>query len=139
MKHRKKTMAFVLCIFLFTVLFFQVDIVISKEKIERIVIGERFKIHSNVLNENRTILVSLPKGYQKSKRSYPVLYLLDAEFFFQQAVATVEFLSDWPEYLRNQGIPQMIIVGIVNIDRNRDYTHTHAPRHLSVFLSSKMS
>ena len=87
---------------------------------------EKVKFHSRVLDEERTILIHLPKGYSSSEKKYPVLFVLDAEFFFQQAVSAVEFLSEL-KYINVQPIPQMIIVGIVNVDRNRDYTPTYSP------------
>jgi len=93
---------------------------------EKITLGERVEINSKVLNENRRILVRLPEDYHRSKQKYPVLYLLDGEFFFQQAASAVQFLSELA-YIRNQPIPQMITVAIVNVDRNRDYTPTFAP------------
>jgi len=95
-------------------------------KIDEIDNDEKVKFHSRVLDEERTILIHLPKGYASSGKKYPVLYVLDAEFFFQQAVSAVEFLSEL-KYIDVQPIPQMIIVGIVNVDRNRDYTPTYAP------------
>ncbi len=94
---------------------------------EEIVIGEKAEIRSKVLEEDRRIWIRLPQDYRRSKQKYPVLYLLDGEFFFEQAAAAVRFLSEL-EYIRSQPIPQMIVVGIVNVDRNRDYTPTYAPK-----------
>lgn len=96
------------------------------QEVEDLTVGERITVHSKVLDEDRTVLVALPKGYSDSKARYPVLYMLDGEFFFYQAAAAVNFLSECT-YLRTHPIPQMIVVGIVNVDRNRDYTPTHAP------------
>jgi predicted alpha/beta superfamily hydrolase len=93
---------------------------------QQIVIGEKIDIRSTVLAENRRILIAFPGDYQRSKQKYPVLYLLDGEFFFEQASAAVRFLSELG-YIQTQPVPQMIVVGIVNVDRNRDYTPTYAP------------
>ena len=120
------TFTFILSFLYFVILFALPGITASQVETEEIVIGEKVKIHSDVLEEDRTLLIRLPQDYEKSKQKYPVLYLLDAEFFFQQASAAVQFLSE-NDYIRNQPIPQMIIVGIVNVDRNRDYTPTYAP------------
>jgi predicted alpha/beta superfamily hydrolase len=98
----------------------------QEQEMQDLIIGERFTIYSQVLAEDRTILVALPKGYHDSEKRYPVLYVLDGEFFFYQAQAAVQFLSECT-YIRTHPIPQMIVVGIVNVDRNRDYTPTHAP------------
>jgi len=104
----------------------KMEAMFSQAKIEKIVSGEKVKFHSRVLDEERTILIRLPRDYASSGEKYPILYVLDAEFFFQQAVSAVEFLSEL-KYINVQPIPQMIIVGIVNVDRNRDYTPTYAP------------
>ena len=101
----------------------------SQINTEEIKIGEKAVIKSVVLDEDRTILIRLPKDYSASEEKYPVLYILDGEFFFQQAIGAVNFLSEC-SYIYNNPLPQMIIVGIVNVDRNRDYTPTHAPNQL---------
>jgi predicted alpha/beta superfamily hydrolase len=97
---------------------------------ESVLAGEKITLHSTVLGEERKVVVRLPEGYDTSESRYPVLYLLDGEFFFQQAAATVQFLSEnaYVHYAAiNQPIPKLIVVGIVNVDRNRDFTPTHAP------------
>jgi uncharacterized protein len=81
--------------------------------------GERVTLHSAVLDEDRVVFVSTPASYDGQRR-YPVLYLTDGQFNFDQARSTVGFLS------RNVLIPQMIVVGIVNKDRTRDLYATRA-------------
>lgn len=80
-----------------------------------ITIGKTTTFHSEILNEDRILEIHLPKNYEESK-TYPVLYLLDSYFNFSHAVGTVEYL-----YL-NRLIPEMIIIGIKNTNRNRDLT-----------------
>ncbi len=126
MKRKHDTLTLILCIFLISILFLNPDISNSQSKSEQIIIGDKIVIHSDILNEDRTILISLPKDYGNAKMKYPVLYILDGEFLFQQAIGAVNFLSECG-YIYNNPIPQMIIVGIVNVDRNRDYTPTHVP------------
>ena len=83
------------------------------------VIGERVNFESEILNEERTILVYLPPTYNFSDSKYPVLYLLDGGFHFHHASGIVDFLA-------SQGLmPQTIVVAIVNTDRNKDFTPTH--------------
>jgi len=96
---------------------------------ERIVIGEKITISSKILNEDRQILVHLPQDYEYSDNKFPVLYVLDGEFFFYQAIGAVQFLSEC-SYIYNNPIPKMIVVAIINVDRNRDYTPTYAPNQL---------
>lgn len=101
------------------------------EMTRELVVGEKLVVKSEVLEEDRIILVRCPKNYEVSDKKYPVLFLLDAEFFFYQAIAAVEFLSECG-YISPKPIPEMIIVGIVNVDRNRDYTPTYAPKQRKV-------
>jgi predicted alpha/beta superfamily hydrolase len=56
--------------------------------------SDKITFHSQVLGEERTVLVLLPDGYENSSRRYPVLYVLDAEYLFQQAASAVQFLSE---------------------------------------------
>ena len=100
---------------------------VAQIKTEKIIAGEKIKLHSKLLNEDRNIIVRLPENYHNSEQGYPVLYLLDGEFFFLQASSAVQYLSELA-YIRNQPIPEMIIVAVVNVDRNRDYTPTYSPK-----------
>ncbi|MBS0029915.1 alpha/beta hydrolase-fold protein [Chitinophaga sp. 22321] len=78
------------------------------------------RIFSKVLQENRMLWISTPVGYNDSGEAYPVLYLLDGEVHFKYTDALVE-------YLVNRGrMPPVIIVGIVNTDRRRDFTPIHS-------------
>lgn len=84
---------------------------------EPVPIGTFRLLHSNVLNEDRTLLVCLPEDYEKDAASYPVLFVLYADQirgYFAEAVNVVDRLS-------SEGtIPKMIVVGIANVDRYRD-------------------
>jgi len=82
----------------------------------RITIGVTVKIHSDVLNEDRDILIYLPDDYTHSQRKYPVIYLLDGNYFFLPTAGMVEFLS------KINNAPKMIVAAIVNTDRFRDFS-----------------
>jgi predicted alpha/beta superfamily hydrolase len=88
---------------------------------EPITVGERLTIASKVLGEGRTILVSTPPGYGRGQQRYPVLYLTDGDAHLTHTRGTVDFLA------RNGLMPQVIIVGITNTDRNRDLTPSRVP------------
>ena len=85
---------------------------------EDVVLGKLIRMESDVLGEERQIMVYLPRGYEQTTTKYPVLYVLDGRTHFQHASSTVNFLS------RNGRIPQLIVVAIVNVDRTRDFTPT---------------
>jgi len=76
----------------------------------------RATLKSNVLGEERQILISTPAGYEKNKQSYPVLYMTDGDAHIGHTASTIEFLA------RNGRMSPMIIVGISNTDRTRDLT-----------------
>jgi len=71
-----------------------------------IVIGKRIALPSKVFNQEMSISVYLPAGYETSGLKYPVLYDLNAFAYFLYAAGTVELLT------RNIEMPEMIIVGL---------------------------
>lgn len=77
-------------------------------------------LRSKVLNEKRTLWIYTPTGYATSNEKYPVLYLLDPDLNFAYVTELEKFLSD------KYRIPQLIIIGIVNTDRARDFTPLHS-------------
>jgi len=77
------------------------------------------KLQSEVLGEERTILVRVPARYAYSTDKFPVTYMLDAHPPQNAMMAGILDQQTWA----NQ-IPEMILVGIQNIDRLRDMTPT---------------
>jgi predicted alpha/beta superfamily hydrolase len=97
----------------------------AQEKDPAIKIGEKFTLHSNVLNEERPFWVYLPESYNskaQTPEAYPVLFLLDGDALFHTATGVVEFMSR----NGNDQIPELIVVAIPNTNRNRDLTPTHS-------------
>jgi len=92
----------------------------SQDSVKPFVIGETRTFESEILNENRTLNIYLPEGFDKTK-SYPVIYLLDgsANEDFLHIVGLVQF------YKMQFNMPDFLVVGIANVDRKRDFTfHT---------------
>ncbi|HEV7891972.1 MAG TPA: alpha/beta hydrolase-fold protein [Pyrinomonadaceae bacterium] len=83
---------------------------------------EQLVIKSQVLGEERTILVRTPAGYARSSEHFPVLYMTDGDAHIQHTSSTISFLA------RNARMPEMIVVGITNTDRTRDLTPTRVER-----------
>lgn len=83
---------------------------------------ERIVIKSQVLGEERVILVRTPAGYARGAERFPVLYMTDGDAHIQHTSGTVSFLA------RNARMPEMIVVGITNTDRTRDLTPTRVER-----------
>lgn len=98
---------------------------------ENIVIGKYDKIFSNVLNEERTLLVRVPKGFEHSKVKYPTLYVLDGYLStFITAVADIARI----EY----EISPMILVAIANTNRNRDMIPDNEAQKFLKFMTSEL-
>jgi predicted alpha/beta superfamily hydrolase len=96
---------------------------IDQIKTEPIIVntGISFKLHSKVLNEDRTVMIALPEGYDNNTRKYPVFYLLDGQWGFNFKAQTIDWLSN-PQYGM---IPQMIVVSLhTGENRTRDLTPT---------------
>lgn len=91
--------------------------------------GEKNSLHSKILNEDRPYLVYLPPSYKANRdhapQKYPVIYLLDGEWNFEWVCEVAQFMGD------TQKIPELIVVGILNTDRERDLTPTHATNNVS--------
>lgn len=86
-------------------------------------IGTKHKLHSNILNEDRGYWISLPDSYhdgQSSHRTYPILMVLDGNIHFKSKAGLVNYMSS--DTYRSWRIPEMIVVGVQNVDRRRDYT-----------------
>ncbi|MDQ1085525.1 alpha/beta hydrolase-fold protein [Siphonobacter sp. SORGH_AS_1065] len=91
-----------------------------------------FSLFSKAVADTFHLFVRLPPSYPRSpKRSYPVIYLLDANAYFDQV-----------SELSSSSIPESILVGIGYKDaylmdslRIRDYTYPAAPASDSLMLS----
>lgn len=76
------------------------------------------RVHSEKLGEDRRLNILLPPGYEKSSERFPVLYVLDGsahEDYFHVA-SLIDFLATYGV------MPKTIVVGISNVDRQRDFT-----------------
>jgi enterochelin esterase-like enzyme len=89
----------------------------AQEDNEDIVVGNYRKIHSRVLDEERTLLVNLPRGYEETAIGYPVIYILyggQVRNYFAEALHITTLLN-------TTRMPPVIVVGITNTERYRDY------------------
>ncbi|WP_371186667.1 alpha/beta hydrolase-fold protein [Thalassotalea maritima] len=83
---------------------------LSANALAQTFLGKTLTIDSNVLGQQRELLVSLPSNYQTEKfYHYPVLYITDADSQFNHIAATIELL--------NGTISPMIVVGIKQQER----------------------
>lgn len=73
-------------------------------------------IHSEVLNQDRELIIYLPesaKDPSRRKEQYPVVYLLDGGASFVPFVGMLKMYSEMND---TKILPEMIVVGIPNID-----------------------
>ncbi len=82
--------------------------------------GKKDSIVSAILNEKRFIQVVLPAKYKPgSADKYDVLYVLDGD-------SNTKLAADMQRFIEEQAyMPPIIIVGVLNVDRDRDLTPTH--------------
>ncbi len=72
-------------------------------------------LDSKPLDERREIFVRTPPGYDPDNRLYPVVYVLDGERNFEYVASYLDYMYD------NDTYPEMIVTGVRNVNRNRDY------------------
>jgi len=77
--------------------------------------------HSSNLDEERTLLVHLPLDYHNTDAHFPVIYALDATSHDQDVLRACTILRLAHHF------PDVIIVGVVNEDRNKDLTPHYIP------------
>lgn len=90
------------------------------------------KFQSNIVKAEYQLYISLPRNYEKETESYPVVFVLDADYCFPIVHQVVRFLSDHDE------IKPVIVVGVAypgvaqekfgplhKLNRTRDYTPSH--------------
>ena len=79
---------------------------------------EKLTLNSELLGEERELVVYLPANYKEAKHRFPVLYLTDGDVQGTHTKGTLDFLAKFDQ------APDMIVVGIVNPRqlRERDLT-----------------
>lgn len=87
------------------------------------VVHTQHKINSQILGEERTILVRVPANYVGRDEKFPVVYMLDAHPPQNAMMAGIIEQQFWGGMM-----PEMIIVGIQNTNRTRDLTPTKTER-----------
>jgi tetratricopeptide (TPR) repeat protein len=84
-----------------------------------LVIGKYRKLHSSVTNEDRILSVWLPRSYEETTLSYPVvcvLYGQNTTAYLMPTITACDMLS------AGGAVPEMIVVGLANAERYRDYS-----------------
>lgn len=106
--------------FLFLLLFARLG---YSQTSDDVVVGSKYSIHSDLLDETREYWVSLPDSYHldsESHKTYPLLIVLDGQSHFRFVSGMHHFMSASRSGSRR--VPEMIIVGVASTNRERDYT-----------------
>lgn len=111
MSHLVSRKAIQASVFLFVIVFSQV----SAEPITAAERTEKLRVFSEALDEEREIYVLAPEGFDAGNEGYTTIYVLDGEWSFPLVSAYFDYLSRWNR------IPKVVVTGIRNVDRNRDY------------------
>lgn len=85
-------------------------------------LGKTVTMDSEILGESRELHIILPDDFNPEERSYTVIYVTDGE----KRTNMVKSVADFIKYAKMMS--QSIIVGIINIDRERDFTPTNMER-----------
>lgn len=104
----------------------------AQKKGAPITIGTNYTINSKILNQDREIQIYLPDSYGSSKEKYPVLYILDGQWFFSSGVSVQKALRT-PD-----AIPEMIIVGIKNSNPLRRTLFDEEKEKFTSFLKNEV-
>lgn len=107
----------------------------SKEQTEDL--EQVLRIYSASVQDSFTVFIKLPQGYYAAKqKNYPVVYLLDANFYFDMISAAIT------KSIEVGGLPPTIVVGIgyqnlamMDSLRDRDFTYPAADKKLGMSLS----
>ncbi len=93
----------------------------GQQRSNPLIVGRHDSIYSEILNEERKLWVYLPYRDNDSiaaRKKYPVIYLLDGEWNFKLVRGMLGYRS------ARGMLPKMILVGILNVNRWRDFTPT---------------
>lgn len=93
---------------------------------------EVLRIHSRQTGADYELFVATPPGYRKSGKTYPVVYMLDADYSFGLVRNVVQHFVD------RDNLPPLILVAVAypgaasnrvtyRMNRTRDYTPVYAP------------
>jgi predicted alpha/beta superfamily hydrolase len=75
-----------------------------------------FTIDSKVLNEKCKVFIYLPENYKTSMERYPVVYVLDGEYYSSFTADACALLA------QSQLAPGCIVIGITSNNRQRDFS-----------------
>jgi len=82
---------------------------------------DTLQIYSEILAEEREIYVLAPEDFDPAGEGYTIVYVLDGEWSFPLVSSYLDYLSRWNR------VPNLVVTGARNVDRNRDYIFAEDP------------
>ena len=91
-------------------------------------LGKTASLRSKVLDKTIPLSIQLPANYDSSKKTYPVLYMLDADYRsrFAMLASTLDYMGE------NGQIPEMILIGVDIPEGNSILLPTRANKDTSI-------
>jgi len=71
---------------------------------------------SQILNESRQLKIQLPRGYDQTEKSYPVVVVFDGDYMFEMVAGNVDYYAYWED------IPECIVIGVNQLGKRTDDT-----------------
>ncbi|TPN84766.1 alpha/beta hydrolase-fold protein [Aquimarina algicola] len=119
-------------LFIFSIYFFITITCIAQQDNSQVTIGVTHTIKSSILDQDRTIQIYTPNSYSSSEQKYPVLYILDGQWYFSSGVSIQKALRT------PSTIPEMIVVGINNSNPLRRTLFGDENKKFTDFLTSEV-
>ena len=115
-------------------LFFISSVLFAQTTENTITIGTKHSIESEILKETYSYNIYLPPSYKTSpNKKYIVAYVLDGDKSKFHEVTGIIHSMNSIQHLKMQ-IPELIVVGIENNNRTRDFTPTNYLNYISTTL-----
>ncbi|WP_262694421.1 alpha/beta hydrolase-fold protein [Kordiimonas aquimaris] len=97
-------------------------------------VGQKYTLHSQILGEERQVLVRLPESYNAADTDvrYPVIYLLDGDRHFTHGSIGAEVLE------QRDRMPESIIVALPNNHGTRERDLARQPENFRRFMSEEL-
>ena len=91
-------------------------------------LGRTASLQSEVLNKAIPLSIQLPENYDSSKKNYPVLFMLDADYRsrFAMLASTLDYMGE------NGQIPEIILIGVDIPEGNSILLPTRADKDTTI-------
>ncbi|MEP7128670.1 MAG: alpha/beta hydrolase-fold protein, partial [Chitinophagales bacterium] len=102
--------------FCFLLVYFMMSIHVGFAQSVTAAPADLFIIDSKVLSEKCKVFLYLPENYNSTTQRYPVVYVLDGEYYSSFTADASTLLA------QNQLAPNCIVIGITSNNRQRDFS-----------------